>query len=45
MKVLLAKSLGILAVTGSLKGLVEGERHITGDSEVVKCGVGKSLWE
>jgi hypothetical protein len=41
---LLAKSLGVLAVTGSLKGLVEGERHITGDGEVVKSGVGKSLW-
>lgn len=40
----LAKSLGVLAVTGGLKGLVEGERHIARDGEVVKCGIGKSLF-
>ena len=39
----LAKSLGILTITGGLEGLVEGERHITRNSEVVECGVGKSL--
>jgi hypothetical protein len=44
-KILLAKSLGILAVTGCLEGLVEGERHIAGDGKVIERGVGKSLCE
>jgi hypothetical protein len=33
-------SLGILAVTRGLKGLVKRERHVTGNSKAVEGGVG-----
>lgn len=40
---ILAEHLRVLAVTGGFKSLVEGERHVTGDSEVIEGDVVQSL--